>query len=324
MLQVPPGGRVEVDDVEAGAARAVLHPRPRDPDRRGQDLAVVALDRGVLGDDPQVDVGAQDRTRPPHRQAPPWGGTGGPCRRSRRPAGGPRGGGRRRVVAAGAASPARRAPTTSGGGGWRPRPRSTPAAGRRPRAHHLLVPGGSRPQPGLRLVGHPAERDVGQPVVRVLATDVAVHAREPDLLQASGTLGDLLGVEPVDRVRAPVLVEGDREPTGCHVGHVAGERPVRLLELGLRVEPADGLHGVPETEEGQVVGETLEVRVAELSSEARRWAQNFFSSASVQVARGVPRVELHRVGHEVLRARAQQADGAQHAGQRRARCRRHG
>ena len=54
-----PGRGVEVDDVETRAARAVLHPGPRDPHRRGEDLVVVALDGRVLSDDPQRHVAAR-------------------------------------------------------------------------------------------------------------------------------------------------------------------------------------------------------------------------------------------------------------------------
>ena len=167
-----------------------------------------------------------------------------------------------------------------------------------------------------RLVDHPAERDVGEAVVVVLTSDVAVDPGEPLLDVPAPGRGHGLRVEAVDRVGASLLVQGHRVPRGLDVEDAPRRRPACLLELRLEVQPADGLDGVPDPEEPHLVHVRVErvreVRVAEALVEQPTRPEELGLLLGRRVLRPVLGVELEGVRREVVDPGPQQADGAQH------------
>ena len=160
-------------------------------------------------------------------------------------------------------------------------------------------------EPGRdRLVDHPAERDVGEAVVVVLAADVAVHAGEPLLDVPALGRGHGLRVEAVDRVRASLLVQGHRVPRDLDVDDAPRRRPPGLLELRLEVQPADRLDGVPDPEEPHLVQVRVErvreVRVAEPLVEQPTRPEELGLLLGRRVLRPVLGVELEGVRREVV------------------------
>src|SRR6185295_15381470 len=128
-------------------------------------------------------------------------------------------------------------------------------------------------------VDDPAERELREPALALLvaSTDVAVDAREPDLLAVLAVAGE----EEVLAEAGPALVERDGVPDDSEVGIVR-----RVLQRDRVVDPAVGRDGVPDADE---------VRLA-LAAEGR-----------LELARDAPVLhgrlvleELHRVGDQVL------------------------
>jgi len=51
---------------------------------------------------------------------------------------------------------------------------------------------------------HPFERNVGEPILRIATTDIGMHAREPDLLNARAIAG--MALVPKDGVKGPAFI----------------------------------------------------------------------------------------------------------------------
>ena len=132
--------------------------------------------------------------------------------------------------------------------------------------------------------------------------------------------GHGLRVEAVDRVGPPLLVQRHRVPGDLDVEDAPRRRPAGLLELRLEVQPADRLDGVPHAEEPHLVQVRVErvreVRVAEALVEQPPRPEELGLLLGRRVLRPVLGVELEGVRREVVGPGPQQADGAQHPGQR--------
>src|SRR5581483_9581654 len=107
----------------------------------------------------------------------------------------------------------------------------------------------------LRLLQHPAEREVGEPVVDIASADVRVHSGEPPLLErlvrASGASPDLRAevvANLVDRERLAGVPDAARRLL-ADVEAAARARRVRAARAEARAERH---HGVPDAEEDHV------------------------------------------------------------------------
>src|SRR6185295_18107236 len=94
------------------------------------------------------------------------------------------------------------------------------------------------------LLEHPAERNLGKAAFgfRIAATDIAVNAWEPDLLEIARTAirRRVLRNPEIGPEKGPAFVDGDRVTADFDIGVVARKRQLQWVFI-----PADRTYGVP-------------------------------------------------------------------------------